>query len=320
MGSALSRPAYFGSRTVHRLEHGDALPDVRPGRHPQSPDQPGAQIAQDVAVQIGAEQHVVQFGFLDQLHAHVVDDPVLEFDVGIPPGHLAARLPRKRPSVSFMMLALCTAVTLRRLSRRAYSKANRAMRSLPSASDDLDRFGRVRSDHVLDPGVEVLGVLPHDHQVDPSYRDLTPGMLTAGRRLAYRSSSLRRPTFTLRNPEPTGVVIGPLIATLVSRIGLDHRVRQGRAVLVHDVGPGLDVDPDRSRTPVAATATFAAAMISGPMPSPGMQVTRYSVIPVLLNSCAACPDRPCERLPEDIPAQHRPPAPTGSRMVSPAGR
>ena len=38
---------------------------------------------------------------------------------------------RKSPSVHFMMLALCTAVTLRRPCLRAYSKAKRAMRSVP---------------------------------------------------------------------------------------------------------------------------------------------------------------------------------------------
>ena len=42
-------------------------------------------------------------------------------------------------------------------------------------------------------------------------------MVFAGRRQAYRSSSLRSATFTLRKPVPTGVVIGPLMATLLRR-------------------------------------------------------------------------------------------------------
>ena len=39
-----------------------------------------------------------------------------------------------------------------------------------------------------------------------------------GRTAANRSSSCRRATFTLRNPVPTGVVIGPLSATRERRI------------------------------------------------------------------------------------------------------
>jgi hypothetical protein len=38
-----------------------------------------AQVADDVAVQFGGPS-VVQLGFLDELHAHVVDDAVLELD------------------------------------------------------------------------------------------------------------------------------------------------------------------------------------------------------------------------------------------------
>ena len=64
------------------------------------------------------------------------------------------------------MLALCTAVTLRRPSRRAYSKAKRQMRSEAEPGDDLDGLGGVLAHHVLDARVEVLGVLAHDDQVD----------------------------------------------------------------------------------------------------------------------------------------------------------
>ena len=41
----------------------------------------------------------------------------------------------------------------------------------------------------------------------------TPSYALHGRRHANRSSSLRSATFIERNPEPTGVVIGPLIAS-----------------------------------------------------------------------------------------------------------
>ena len=43
-------------------------------------------------------------------------------------------------------------------------------------------------------------------------------MFQTGRRLAKRSSAFRRPTLTLVNPPPTGVVTGPLSATLFRSI------------------------------------------------------------------------------------------------------
>ena len=52
----------------------------------------------------------------------------------------------------------------------------------------------------------------------PSCRVGTPGRDRAGRIAANRSRSCRSATLTLRNPVPTGVVIGPLIATRQSRI------------------------------------------------------------------------------------------------------
>ena len=51
----------------------------------------------------------------------------------------------------------------------------------------------------------------------PAKRLGTPASDFAGRRQAYRSSATRRATLTERKPEPTGVVIGPLMATFVAR-------------------------------------------------------------------------------------------------------
>ncbi|MPN24329.1 hypothetical protein SDC9_171726 [bioreactor metagenome] len=41
----------------------------------------------------------------------------------------------------------------------------------PGPGENLNALGRVRPHHVLDPGVEVLHVLPHDDHIDP----LVPG-------------------------------------------------------------------------------------------------------------------------------------------------
>ena len=170
------------------------------------------------------------------------------------------------------MFALCTAVTFCGLSRRAYSKAKRAIRSDPEPGDDLDRLGRVAPDHVLDAGVEVLGVLPHDDQIDA----LVPRPDTGD---AHRRTEVRVEVELLAQGDVHAAEARAdrrghraLDGHLGLADGLDHLRGQRRAVLVHHVGAGLDVHPV-DVDPVAATATFVAAMISGPMPSPGMHVT-----------------------------------------------
>ena len=58
--------------------------------------------------------------------------------------------------------------------------------------------------------------------------DRTPSYSLQGRMQAYRSSSLRSWTLIERKPEPTGVVVGPLIPTPVRLI--DSRVRSGNGL------------------------------------------------------------------------------------------
>ena len=76
-------------RAVRRLEHGRVLAEVRAGRDAEAADHPGAQVGDDVAVQVREHEHVVLLGPLYELHAHVVDDPVVEGDVGVLLGDLA---------------------------------------------------------------------------------------------------------------------------------------------------------------------------------------------------------------------------------------
>ena len=75
------------------FEDGAVRADVHARGHAQAADDPGTQVADDIAVQIRQHQHVVQLRLLRQLHAHVVDDPFLELDVRILLGHLSALSP-----------------------------------------------------------------------------------------------------------------------------------------------------------------------------------------------------------------------------------
>src|SRR3954452_17968562 len=78
VGLVLTR--VLGRGAVDGLEHRGVRPDVRSGRDAETADETGVQVAHDVAIQVREDENVVLVGLLDQLHAHVVDDPVLELD------------------------------------------------------------------------------------------------------------------------------------------------------------------------------------------------------------------------------------------------
>ena len=71
------------------LEDGAVGTDVGAGGHTQATYQAGAQVADDIAVQVGQHQDIEVVGVLDQAHAGGVDDLVVELNIGIVGGHLA---------------------------------------------------------------------------------------------------------------------------------------------------------------------------------------------------------------------------------------
>ena len=171
-----------------------------------------------------------------------------------------------------MMFALCTAVTFFLPNFRAYSKANTAIRVLAFSvmifSDSTTPGTTSCSSPEYKPSVFSRTMIK---STSPN-RDGTPGRLRTGRRFAYRSRIFRSRTLTLSNPLPIGVSTGPFNAT---------RFRRTDSM----TSSGSD-DPDKScagppttnlshsiRTPAASTMRTTAAQTSGPMPSPGINVT-----------------------------------------------
>ena len=104
----------------------------------------------------------------------------------------------------------------------------------------------------------------------PSCRVGTPGRDRAGRMAANRSRSCRSATLTLRNPPPTGVVIGPLIATRQSRIA--SSVCSGSSAPSVSRAPApAGISIHSIPTSAASSTTLVAAATSGPIPSPAMR-------------------------------------------------
>ncbi len=183
-GVGLVLPGVFGGRAVHRLEHRRVLADVGPRRDPQAAHQPGAQVAEDVAEEVGGDNHVVLLRTLHQLHAHVVHDAIVELDVGVLLRHLARR-PQEQPIGQFEDVALVhrchltTAIGASVLEGKAHDAL------AGTACDQPDRFsGLVGDDDVLDPGIEPLGILAHYDQINvpvwPTHTVHGPGRAQVG--------------------------------------------------------------------------------------------------------------------------------------------
>src|SRR2546423_13112125 len=95
------------------------------------------------------------------------------------------------------------------------------------------------------------------------------------------SSSLRSATLTERKPPPTGVVIGPLSATPVSRIASRTSGGSGLPPCLSITSAPASRTSHSSSTPVASRTRRVASVSSGPVPSPGMRTTLCATAPTL---------------------------------------
>src|ERR671923_2548642 len=93
---------------------------------------------------------------------------------------------------------------------------------------------------------------------------------------AYRSSSLRSSTLTERKPEPTGVVVGPLMPTPLRLMEASVSSGNGLPDFSYSSMPASRRSQANS-TPVASSTRRVASASSGPVPSPGMKVTSCGI-------------------------------------------
>ena len=110
-----------------------------------------------------------------------------------------------------------------------------------------------------------------------SKRERTPGYVLHGRTCAYMSSALRSPTLTERKPPPTGVVIGPFRATPFARIASSVSSGSGLPPCSSIAAAPAGRTSQSNSTPVASSTLRVASVSSGPMPSPGISVTRWDI-------------------------------------------
>ena len=114
----MSRATEHRRIAVRGLKDGRLGAEVAARGEAETADQARGEVGDNVPVEIRQHEHVVLLGPLDELHREVVHDAVLELDV-VFCSATSRETWSQRPSVNFMMFALCTLVTLRRPRRRA---------------------------------------------------------------------------------------------------------------------------------------------------------------------------------------------------------
>ncbi len=115
---------------MRRFKDRTRFTDIGPRRHAQPAHQPGTQVGNDVAVKIGQHHHIVELRLLHKLHAHIVNNAILKFDVGVALGDLAADLQKQSVS-EFEDVGLVDRSHFLAPCLRAYSRAYFTIRRVP---------------------------------------------------------------------------------------------------------------------------------------------------------------------------------------------
>jgi len=76
-------PLVFGCAAVCRFEERCLFTDIGAGGNSQPAYQSGTQVGKDIPVEVGADDNIELLRVFYQLHGHVIDNSVLEFDIGI---------------------------------------------------------------------------------------------------------------------------------------------------------------------------------------------------------------------------------------------
>src|SRR5215472_209503 len=109
-----------------------------------------------------------------------------------------------------------------------------------------------------------------------SYFVFNPGRLFTGRKFAYNSNFCRSATLIDENPSPTGVVTGPFSATRFCSIDSYSALGMYSPVFANASAPAANVCHSNSTSvaaPAASKTLTTAPETSGPIPSPGINVT-----------------------------------------------
>ncbi len=233
------------------LEDRDLVSDVGARGESESSDERGGFVGEDVAVHVGRDDHVELLRALDELVGAVVDDDV----IGLHPRVLGRDL---LEGLLQHALGELHDVGLRGAvnggaslgDRELEREADDLLASL--AGDQLQRLGDAGGLHMLDPRVEVLHVLPDDHEIDAAaaVRRANAGELPRGPHVRVGLEELAQGDVGALLAEPHGGLERSLEDDARPGDGFDRlrRHARGKSLLEHlrareaflplDLGPG----------------------------------------------------------------------------------
>src|SRR5690606_16009707 len=153
------------STSVHGFEHGIFVADIGSRNHAETADESGAEITEDVTEEVGRNNALVVLRPDDELHAHIVYDAIIEFDLRVFCRNLFAD-PKKHPGCHLEDVGL--------VGQGHFVQAM-ASRILEAESDNAfgaaTRYPRRRIGNLeslvigLDPGIQPFRVFSEDDQV-----------------------------------------------------------------------------------------------------------------------------------------------------------
>ncbi len=210
---------------VDRLEHGDPAPQIGGSHDPEPPDEPRAEIGDDVAVQVRHHEHIELRRVQDQLHARGVDDPLIVLDVRRGPRDLTRAL-EKEPVAELHDVRLVNggdslAPVSPRVGERKLHDPRRC-----ALGDDLQALDHARHHLMLEACIEILGVLAHDDQVDPGIPRVDPGQVPHRAEVGVEVERLAQPDVDAREPFRDRGGHRALQRDLVAADGVDELDRQ----------------------------------------------------------------------------------------------
>ena len=149
---------------MHRLEHGRALADVRARDDAQPADEPGPEVAEDVAVEVLGDDDVDLVGVSHHLHRAGVDDHLRRLDARVLEGDATEDVEEQAVGELHDVRLVDAGDAL---APHALGVVEGVLADAGAAllGDELHALRDARQDHELEAGVEVLGVLADDDDV-----------------------------------------------------------------------------------------------------------------------------------------------------------
>ena len=166
-GSGLARSAPIASRLrpEDRFVHAHAVGVHDAGRAGDPADQPGAEVAEQVAVQVAGRQHLELLRPAHQLHAGVVDDHFLRRDLRELPGDPPEAV-EEQPVGQLQDVRLVDAVDRLAALPHGQLEGEAEEPQAGGLGHDLEALHHAGDDLVLAGGVQVLGDLADEDEVD----------------------------------------------------------------------------------------------------------------------------------------------------------